>query len=173
MRLRRATPEDRELLELWDEAPHVKAAVGEDDGSLDWAVELARDVPWRELLIAEEAGRAIGMLQIIDPAEEETHYWGDVEANLRAIDIWIGEAADLGRGFGTRMMQLAIARCFARPEVTAILIDPLESNVRAIRFYGRLGFAPVGPRVFETETCLVMRLGRGGWERRGGKPPSP
>jgi aminoglycoside 6'-N-acetyltransferase len=37
------------------------------------------------------------MIQIIDPAQEETHYWGDVEAELRAIDIWIGEESDLDR----------------------------------------------------------------------------
>ena len=54
-------------------------------------------------------------IQIIDPALEESHYWGDVPENLRAIDIWIGEETDLGKGYGTQMMQLALARCFGVP----------------------------------------------------------
>lgn len=166
MQLRRAMPSDKVLLEHWDRQPHVIAAVGDDDGSFDWEAELPRDVDWRELLVAEAEGRPVGCLQIIDPAREETHYWGDIELGLRAIDIWIGEARDLGRGLGTQMMRQAIAHCFSAPDVTAILIDPLASNLRAIRFYERLGFAPVGERVFEHETCLVLRLERVAWERQ-------
>ena len=84
--------------------------------------------------------------------------------NLRAIDIWIGEAAYLGRGFGTRMMRWAIDFCFAEPAVEAILIDPLASNTRAIRFYQRLGFRPVGERRFGDDLCLVHRLERADWQ---------
>lgn len=58
------------------------------------------------------------------------------------------------------MMRLAIARCFATPDVTAIMIDPLASNVRAIAFYARLGFVPVERRWFGADDCLVMRLAR-------------
>ncbi|MBW4489639.1 MAG: acetyltransferase [Trichocoleus desertorum ATA4-8-CV12] len=54
-------------------------------------------------MIAEIEGRAIGFIQIIDPTLEESHYWGDIAANLRAIDIGIGEATDLGKGYGTKM----------------------------------------------------------------------
>jgi aminoglycoside 6'-N-acetyltransferase len=42
----------------------------------------------------------------------------------------------------------------------AIVIDPLASNVRAIRFYERLGFKPVERRRFGEDDCLVMRLER-------------
>ena len=165
MRLRRATLDDRALLERWDEAPHVIAATTDDgeygDDEYDWAVELPREVDWREFLIAElDDGRPIGVLQIIDPAREETQYWGAIEPNLRAIDIWIGEASDLGRGYGTEMMRLALARCFADPSVTAILVDPLASNTRAHRFYERMGFERVQQRRFGEDDCLVYRLER-------------
>ncbi|HER35316.1 MAG TPA: N-acetyltransferase [Halothiobacillaceae bacterium] len=163
MRLRPATPADLDLLRRWDAAPHVVAARGED-GPFDWEAELPRRPDWRELLIAEAEGRPVGFIQIIDPAREETHYWGDAEPNLRAIDIWIGEAEDLGRGLGTRMMRLALARCFADPAVTAVLIDPLAANVRAHRFYRRLGFQPVERRTFGPDDCLVLRLDRAAWE---------
>ena len=108
-------------------------------------------------------GRPVGFLQIIDPAAEETHYWGDVEGGLRAIDIWIGEEEDLGRGYGTRMMRLALERCFADPGVGAVLIDPLEINIRARRFYERLGFRLVERRRFGDDDCCVYRLERSAW----------
>lgn len=138
--LRAATLADAPLLRRWDEQPHVIQSDPNDEWN--WELELARNPPpdWREFLIAEIAGRPIGFLQLIDAAREETHYWGDAPANIWAIDIWIGEASDLGRGYGTQMMRLALARCFAPPAVTAVWIDPLVSNVRAHRFYERFGF---------------------------------
>lgn len=158
--LRPAEIDDLDLLRHWDAQPHVVACDPNDDW--EWETELARNPPWREQLIGEVDGRPVGFLQIIDPAEEESHYWGDLPANLRAIDIWIGEASDLNRGYGTALMKLAIARCFAAPEVTAILIDPLASNRSAHRFYERLGFRPIGPRRFGDDDCLVYRLAREG-----------
>ena len=109
MLLRAATIEDLATLRRWDAKAHVIAATGADD-AYPWADELPRNVAWRELLIGEHEGRPVGAMQIIDPRIEETHYWGDIAPNLRAVDIWIGDEADLGRGFGTEMMHLAIER---------------------------------------------------------------
>ncbi len=162
MKLRLATLTDAPTIEAWDREPHVIAASGADP-MYDWRAELPRPVPWREFLIAEVDGRPIGMMQIIDPEQEESHYWGEIAPNLRAIDIWIGAAADLGQGYGTEMMRLAIARCFAAPEVTAILIDPLVTNTRAHRFYERLSFRRIDRRMFEEDNCYVYRLDRGDW----------
>ena len=166
LRLRPATTADAPLLRRWDEAPHVLASDPNDDW--DWEHELARSPPWREQLVAELAGTPVGFVQVIDPREEESHYWGDdVAADLRALDLWIGEAGCLGRGCGTEIMRLALARCFGPPAVTAVLIDPLASNSGARRFYERLGFAAVGPRRFGLDDCVVYRLERAEWLRRG------
>ncbi|PSR19167.1 GNAT family N-acetyltransferase [filamentous cyanobacterium CCP3] len=160
--LRAASLADAPLLRHWDEQPHVIAADPNDDWA--WETELGYTPDWREQLIAELAGRPIGFIQIIDPAREDSHYWGDVSANLRAIDIWIGAAADLGQGYGTTMMKLALARCFADPAVTAVLIDPLTSNTRAHRFYERLGFTFLEHRRFGEDDCSVHRLNRADWD---------
>lgn len=156
--LRLATVDDLALLRRWDEAPHVVAADPNDDW--EWETELLRRPEWREFLIAELDGRPIGFLQIIDPAREDSHYWGDCPPDLRAVDIWIGEADMLGRGFGTQMMRSAIERCFADPRVKGILIDPLAGNERAHRFYERLGFRFVEARTFGADDCFVHRLDR-------------
>jgi len=186
LRLRPATPADIPLLEAWDAQPHVRAATGADSGhpgdpddDWSWDIHLAQPADVWENWIAERDTPAgptpIGFVQIIDPALEPTHYWGpdcpeNPLANHRAIDIWIGPPGALGQGHGTAMMALAHARCFADPAVEAILIDPLARNIRAIRFYRRLGYEPVGPRTFGNDDCLVLRLTRARWEALGGPP---
>lgn len=108
LRLRPAQIEDLSTLEVWDQQPHVIESDPNDDWN--WSVELNRFPPWREQLVAEIDGKPIGFVQIIDPREEETHYWGECESNLRAVDIWIGEEKFLGKGYGTEIMRLEIGR---------------------------------------------------------------
>lgn len=163
IKLRTATKDDFNLLQHWDEQPHIIASDPNDDWG--WEQELGKHHDWREQLIAELDGRPIGYVEIIDPLREEEHYWGDCEPNLRAIDIWIGDAENLGNGYGTIMMKLALERCFAVPEVTAVIIDPLASNTDAIRFYERFGFKFVERRWFDKDDCAVHRLEREEWER--------
>lgn len=156
--LRSVTINDLDLLRLWDEQPHVIAAAPNDEW--DWKAELQQNPDWQDQLIAELDGRPIGFIQIINPAREETHYWGDIEEGYRAIDIWIGEVNDLNKGYGTKMMKLALNRCFTEPEVKAVWIDPLESNTKAHRFYERLGFKFVEKRRFGKDDCFVYLFKR-------------
>ncbi|TDX29813.1 acetyltransferase (GNAT) family protein [Modicisalibacter xianhensis] len=98
MILRSAMPSDLALLRHWDGQPHVIASGPNDDW--DWESQLGRSIAWREQLIAEIDGRPVGYLEIIDPARDEKHYWGEVSEGQRAIDIWIGEASDLRKATG-------------------------------------------------------------------------
>lgn len=168
--IRVATQADVPVLERWDADPDVIACTTDDPDALQafpgavWRDEIASNSDLTCYYIAELDGRPIGGMQVIDPHLEPTHYWGDIEPNLRAIDIWIGDPADRGAGHGRVMMSSVIDRCFADPAVNAIIIDPLNSNTDAHRFYQRLGFKPVGRRVFaEDDDCLVHRLERAEW----------
>lgn len=149
------------MLTHWDDQPHVIQSDPNDDWN--WEEELQRRPPWRKQLIAEVAGRAIGFVQIIDPYMEESHYWGNVEQHLRAIDIWIGEEGDLGKGYGTQMIIEALRLCFENADVQAVIIDPLKSNVKAIRFYQRLGFKWIEDKFFGDDECAVHRIDRTDW----------
>lgn len=167
--LRSATSTDVPLLQHWNTQPHVISATTDDKSAkiafddVSMADEVASQEEYNQYFIAELDGRPIGAMQIIDPHLERTHYWGDIAPNLRALDIWIGEPDCLGKGYGETMMRLAFQLCFADPAVTAIVIDPLASNLRAHRFYQRLGFKPVGYRSFDEDECLVHELTRGEW----------
>jgi len=178
LKIRPATVADAAILYEWDEKPHVKAAVsnsGMVSFEADWEEELAARDDGVEFFIAEVSNTPvptqpdvpIGVLQIIDPAKERDHYWGEVENNLRAIDIWIGEEQFLGRGFGTTMMRFAIERCFSPTQVKAILIDPLSNNTRAHKFYNTFGFEFLEQRVFDEESdCFVFILKRARWDAK-------
>lgn len=64
------------------------------------------------------------------------------------------------------MMRQAIDRCFAAPEVSAVIIDPLATNLRARKFYERLGFSFVENRTFGDDFCAVYSLDRNAWDNR-------
>ncbi len=172
VRLRPVTLDDAPMLAAWDREPHVIACSSDDDqaevafGGQDWIEEIAAGSPLSFHVIAEVDGRPVGVMQVCDPHLEPSHYWGEIEPDLRAIDIWIGPPDALNRGYGTQMMTLAMQDAFAVPKVKAIIIDPLNTNVDAHRFYQRLGFEVVGRRMFDEDDCLVMRLDRATWEAR-------
>jgi aminoglycoside 6'-N-acetyltransferase len=65
------------------------------------------------------------------------------------------------------MMEEAFKLCFLKHGASSIVIDPLQSNQRAIAFYRRLGFKEVGPRRFGDDDCLVMSIGRAEFETFG------
>ena len=161
--IRQAAPGDMPHFAQWDRDPDVIACSTDDAeaeeafGDADWAEEIAANSDLSCFYVAELDGRAFGALQVIDPHREPTHYWGDIEPNLRAIDIWIGAPEDRNRGLGAAMMRAVIDRCFA-DGADAIVIDPLASNTRAHRFYERLGFRFVERRTFGDSDCFVYRL---------------
>ncbi len=173
-KLRPATREDIPKLEEWDTLPHIIRAITDDPeqttafADIDWEAEVLNDDPACAYYIAEVDGRPIGAMQIIDPALERTHYWGDHPAHHRALDIWIGEKDALNHGYGTQMMQQALDIAFQPADVVAIVIDPLASNTNAHRFYRRLGFRFVEQRQFDDDICFVFKLSRADWQ--GTKP---
>ena len=163
IKLRKALLQDADMLYAWQEQPFLREQLGDDDWQ--WHEELAKHPSWREQLIAELDGQPMGYVEIIDPALEESHYWGDCESNLRALDIWIGIPELLGRGLGTQMMQLALQRCFFDAETKGVLLDPLSANTKAHRFYEKLGFKFVEQRVFGDDVCYVYYLPRSTYQQ--------
>jgi aminoglycoside 6'-N-acetyltransferase len=172
LKFRPATLDDVSLLETWDEDSAVIASTTDNPDAEKafpgayWPDEIRSQDAFNQYLIAEIDGRPIGAMQIIDPKMEKTHYWGGVESNLRALDIWIGVPEARGKGFGEHMMRAAITGCFSDPAVTAIIIDPLNSNTRAHKFYQRIGFVPTHRQTFGEDDCLVHKLTRAAWLAR-------
>jgi len=156
--LRDANINDLSILKYWDKQPHIKAAI--PGNNWQWELELSKKPSWREQLIVELESKPIGFIQIIDPSQEESHYWGEIGSQYRAIDIWIGDKNFLGKGYGQQMMKLAINRCFQQKNVTSILVDPLCKNHQARKFYEKIGFKFVNDRIFINNLCAVYEYQR-------------
>lgn len=163
--LRPAVKADIPVLKAWDEQPHVQFSdpnMGDGSG-WEWDEEIESGWAGYWHFVAELNGQPIGFVQVIDPHVEHSQYWGSTAPGYRAIDIWIGPAEHLGKGYGTRMMCQALDFCFSDKAVHTILIDPIEKNTDAHRFYQRCGFKPQGLRQFGSDLCLVHELKRADW----------
>lgn len=161
--LRKATRADIPLLRYWDQQPQKKEA--DPNSDWQWETEIGKEASWRQQLIAEVNGRPLGYVEILHCASDPEHYWENAPESWMAIDIWIGEASDLGRGFGTQMMQLALAICFKDPGIDAVVLDPIISNTRARLFYEKTGFQFIEERRFSEDLCAVYKLDREIFER--------
>jgi aminoglycoside 6'-N-acetyltransferase len=160
--LRPATQDDVPLLEAWDKDPDVHASSPNDDW--DWAGQTLVSEGLANF-IAELDGCPIGFIQLTDLAKDASHYWGEHQSGLMAIDIEIGEPDKRGKGFGRVMMDLALSLCFSDPTIQAVLIDPLITNTRAITFYQRLGFTLLENRWFDQDHCAVHQITRAEYEK--------
>jgi aminoglycoside 6'-N-acetyltransferase len=163
--LRQATIEDASLLKFWDQQEHVLRArnLTQPDNEWIWEIELKRRLEWRELLIGLMNDRPIAFMQVIDPLLEETHYWGEVTPNQLAVDIWIGDIKETAQGYGTILMKMLLDRCFTNPKIERVILDPLVTNTKAIRFYDRLGFQLIERRKFGEDDCYVYAINREQW----------
>jgi len=80
-------------------------------------------------------------------------------AGAAGLDVFIGESAWLGRGLGSAAIAAFIHEVLI-PEygVERILVDPADTNTRAIRAYEKVGFLRVaGPR-FDEDTAPYYML---------------
>ena len=122
----------------------------------DWGQELATDPDWRDLVIAEVADKPIGIMQIIDPAEEETHYSGDLDrrGSLYRPRIW-------GSDDGARA-----ANVLRRIRSGCGLDRSFGGQYPRTQFYERFGIRRIERRRFGTDNCFVYRLDRKDWTAR-------
>ena len=156
---RRASTDDVMLLDVMSNAPHVFPSLGTDQ-PWDWPREV--EASWQEVWIIDlsATSKPIGVVVVLEAAADPSGYWGEVSPGTYAIDIWISDASQLRKGYGTVMMKHAIDRCFHVHNAHTILIDPLAKNEGAIAFYQHLGFEVIGPRTFGADECIVLRLRR-------------
>lgn len=163
VRMRPARTEDAVVLRRWEKAPHLAGLLG--DGDWMWEQSLANPHPSHTPFIAEVGGKPVGFLELLDTETDPERYWGGLPSGYVAIDLWIGDAAYLGKGVGREMMRQALERCFARAGIHTVLVDPLISNTASHRFYERCGFTYLGDRLFDDDACRVFGISRDQWEK--------
>jgi aminoglycoside 6'-N-acetyltransferase len=144
--------EHRALLTGWLAQPHWREWWGEPEEELRliYAVEDGEHLPF----IACVNDQPIAYIQCWWPAQHPDVPWvREMIMTERGIDISIGDAANLGKGFGTLIVKHFAAKLFAEG-ATRLVIDPDKNNGRAIAAYMKAGFTPYA----EFEGDLLMEL---------------
>jgi RimJ/RimL family protein N-acetyltransferase len=152
--------DDYELMVRWRNLPHVRYWWDPDLPPL--TVESARNEyqpdtqPTSEstACIAELNGKPVGFIQFyrwLSYAEEADEVGIPYDDRTWGIDIFIGEAGELQRGLGTRMMDLLCEHLETHLGATSIVLTTELENHTAIRCYEKAGFVRSG-QVVDTDT---------------------
>lgn len=138
-------PEEYALLFSWLSHPEISRFYGGD--AAREVASIRRHVQKGDvcscLILQQE--RPIGYLQFyeIPDAEEKASLLLLPYAHPYGIDLFLGEPGLLGRGIGTRCLEMVCGYLFAQKHADALCIDPRVDNQRAIRCYEKAGFSYV------------------------------
>ena len=95
-----------------------------------------------EAFIVRIDGRPIAYVQSWHPANYEEIGWGRLVGDATVgIDIFVGPADAVGKGFGALIVE-AFARKLRAEGAPRVIIDPDAANAGAIRAYAKAGFVP-------------------------------
>ncbi len=138
---------ERDLADLlrWLGDPDVRRWY--DEGELSEANigrKFAPEPPMRKLIILID-DTPVGYIQVYRLADEEEYRRQvDVSAEAVAMDLFIGEAAYRGQGWGTDVIRACLDRIvFGEMDAPLAMIAPDPENARAVRSYAKAGFRPV------------------------------
>jgi aminoglycoside 6'-N-acetyltransferase-1b/aminoglycoside 6'-N-acetyltransferase-2 len=168
--LRLMTDADIPLLHAWLQRPHiVQWWGGEAERPKSLAQTRANYLP---RVLAEErvtpyiamlGSRPIGYAQSYVAMGSGDGWWEEItDPGVRGIDQSLAEAADLGRGLGTRLVRTLVEQLFEDPQVTRVQTDPDPANARAIRCYEKAGFRALREIVTPDGPALYMVCDRAG-----------
>lgn len=140
---------DLPLIRRWLLEPHVSRwwadpprAAYPDDELEKYRRRISGDGDPTEIFFIRQAGRPMGFIQcyrIEDHDEYGTAIALDVPA--AGVDLFIGEAALIGKGHGPRLIRAFLRDVvFARYDVAECVIGPSVKNASAIRAYEKAGF---------------------------------
>jgi aminoglycoside 6'-N-acetyltransferase len=135
--------EDLPLVGNWLRAPHVQRWWPDPDAGL---AEIASCIDGEEatpfLIVA--GMQPIGYLQIYHANPEPFWAAHDLPRETFGIDLFIGVAEAVGKGWGPRVLRLALRRLFAVPEIVRVHVDPDPANAAAVCAYEKAGFRKAG-----------------------------
>jgi aminoglycoside 6'-N-acetyltransferase len=141
---------DLDLLQRWQNSPHVSRWWGSDDRYDEEKLADPRVCRW----IVSLDRRPFAYMQ-----DYAVHGWGQhhfdyLPDKSRGIDQYIGDVDMLGKGHGKGFIRQRIMDLFDN-RVPVLATDPHPKNARAISVYEGLGFRIVGPEQQTEWGCIV------------------
>ncbi|MCA3628490.1 MAG: GNAT family N-acetyltransferase [Methylobacterium sp.] len=149
------------LLLKWLMTPHVRAWW---DSNVQWTAELITqkygqyvkgykrltlptgiiEKPMHAYIILQDK-KQIGYIQFYNKHDFPSEYGYEnlgLPVNLAAIDWYIGEAAYLRKGIGTKALTLFVDE-YVLKNFDAVFVDPDTANIAGIRTYEKAGFSHI------------------------------
>lgn len=174
----RDVPVDHELISRWRSEPHVHEWWDPDDppltpeGAAEQYGPRARGDEPTTACIVELEGRPIGYLQFYrwltwPEANQELDIRADPDTF--GIDLFIGEPDLIGRGVGSRLVELICHHLETNLGASWVALTTETTNERAQRAYEKAGFRKVR-RVLDTDTRNGQRVWCWLMERRRAAP---
>lgn len=151
--------EDLPIIARWLKAPHVALWWGDPEEALTRiASHLAS--PSVAPFLAREGHRPIGYLQVYHANPDPFWTRHPLPRETFGLDLFLGETDVIGRGLGTRLIQLVLRRLLSLPETARVQVDPAPGNAPAIRAYEKAGFRRVAPIDTPDGAALYMAIDR-------------
>jgi len=160
---RPATPADRPLIHAWTAQAHIQEwmhGVGLKN-ALEGLERFFKGSGETHHWIACDQGIPFGYLLtspiVKQPPSEHASYCLE-KGDAITLDVFICDLLYLGKGLSHLLIREFLLSKF--PNVSEVLIDPEERNVRAIRAYEKVGFRIVGKFIapWHPVPHLMMRL---------------
>ena len=162
LRVRTLMPKDRPFLLKWLTDDRVLEFYGGRDQNfteLDIIREYyEEDKEIATRLIVECNDIPIGYVQVYDMIDEfyDSYHYDKRNEIVYCMDQFIGEPDYWNRGIGTRFMKMILEYLVTEKSANAVILDPHQNNLRAVRMYEKVGFEIVDQN--EEEYIMVCEL---------------
>ncbi len=154
-------PVDIGRLENWLAASHLERTWLPHGGSLEARISAARsdcvsamEEAWRAPFMIRRNGDRIGYLELVHANDALVLKELGFVVETVAIRLFIGGAADLGKGYGRRALRIAAEATLGAPSIQLIVGLPSPRQRAAVRCFSAAGFeegrvmiTPLGPSV--------------------------
>jgi aminoglycoside 6'-N-acetyltransferase len=152
--------EDYDRMVRWRNRPHVRRWWDVDEHPLTVMTAVdeyrpdTRPGAASTACIVEREGRPVGFMQFYrwsSYAAEAKEVGIPFDDRTWGIDVFVGEPDEIGRGLGTRMMELLCGYLESAMGASAVVLTTAVDNTAAIKCYRKAGFRQVA-EVLDTDT---------------------
>lgn len=153
------------LWRQWIQLPHVKNTwFLEGYESSENIIQKVRGNGYDYPYVIKIDGKPVGYIQSCDLYAYKTQnqnpkgLFTNEDPGTWCMDLFIADTDYLNKGYGTIIVKRFIEKLFHEHHAKKILIDPAESNHRAIRCYEKAGFTLVRHAHDGVTDCVIMAI---------------
>lgn len=158
------TEADYPMLRRWLESPPMREWWGDAETTLGHIRDMVEGRDPARPFVFHVDGEPAGYIQHWSVGDEvkagnaeDAPWLLELPPDAVGVDLSIGEPKWLGQGIGTAVLRAFLARLFAEGCET-IVIDPDETNARAVRSYEKAGFTRFGRYRNKGGVTLLMTI---------------